>query len=792
MENVRSKRRPVKHQDDVDLAIEKLKHRWKYNPIRYGWWRWLVVFLVVFGLLSFFGPTFSSSGPSGVANQLITMALQLSIAMLTAIMFIYIQFFAISKPRVYWLKPYETGVSFKDYRGNPQVLEMAREVVLILKGSKDFKEMGGEVVRGLLLEGDPGVGKSYLAQCIATESGMPFGYCSAPSLQSPFLAGGMLSIRALYRKARKLSGQYGGCILFLDEIDAIGQSRNNGGGGMTMGMGGMMGGNSNLLINELLVQLDPPPVDDRWTTKLLRWLGLEFSRKRAERPPVMTIGATNLVSTLDAALLRPGRFDRHITVDVPDADGRQEVIEYYLDKVNHENIPVDRLVAETIGYTPVRIRHIINEAVIRAHFSGRDVITYPDLIEARDVHEVGIRQPIRSLSREEKRRLAYHETGHAVAQILLVPWERVVKLTIVRHGSALGFMQPKPLEEKHVLVKEEMEVDIQVSLASRASEELFLGSPTNGFYGDLNAATTLALRIIGDVGMNGHLSSRSVLGISGAQMQIEVEDYLQDQMKKVKQLLEANSDMVHALAAELAERDEMLGDEVMAIVNQFTPKLTNDAKNKQKKIGFIRENDTVSKKPTSWDDGLETEPVAAAQPLAATGTDDFRATPVQAQPQPPQAQPEAQTTPFRVINDNQPTGTFQMPANMAPTGQVATPTAPVNNPAPSTNPNGQFGTWDRLGNPVGGSQVIPPAASTANTAPFTPMWPQQPQEQPKPDQPRLDSPPTQAQPTTPQPEQSAQPQAPADKPAEPAKQPEPQQDTKQDDDDLWDLLPKGW
>ena len=613
MENVKSKRRPVPQQDDVDLAIENMKHRWKYNPIRQGWWKYLVLFLVIFGLLSFFAPAWNSSGPGGVMNEVVKIGIQLATSAMIAIFFIYIQFFAIARPRTYWLKPYETGITFKDYKGNPQVLEMAREVVMLLKGSKDFTNMGGDVIRGLMLEGDPGVGKSYLAQAIASEAGVPFGYCSSPSLQSPFLAGGMLSIRNLYKKARRLANQYGACILFLDEIDAIGQKRNGGNDqGMSMGMGGMMGGGGNLLINELLVQLDPPPVDERTTTKFLRWLGIDWRRKKAERPAVLTIAATNLISTLDAALLRPGRFDRKITVDKPDSEGRREVIEYYLDKVNHENIPVDRFIDETMGYSPVQIKYVINEAVVRAHFNGRDVITYHDLVEARDLLEVGLRQPIRGLTREDKRRLAYHETGHAVAQVLLVPWERLVKLTIVRHGGALGFMQPKQLEEKHVLLKEEIEVDIQVSLASRAAEELFLGSGSTGFSGDLSNASMRAYQLCAQVGLNGHLSSSTALGIPAASYQVEIENFLEDQMKRVKQLLSANSELVHALAAELQERDEMLGDEVMEIVNQFPVKLTQDAKQKRKRIGFHSEEPH-----TAGNSGVWVEAVT----LAPTGTD---------------------------------------------------------------------------------------------------------------------------------------------------------------------------
>jgi hypothetical protein len=556
----------------------------------------------------------------------------------------------------------------------------------------------------------------------------------------------------------------------------------------------MFGGGGNLLINELLVQLDPPPVDDRMTTKFVRWLGLDFKRKKADRPAVLTIAATNLVETLDDALLRPGRFDRKITVDKPDSDGRRDVIEYYLDKVNHENIPVERMVAETIGYTPVSIRYVINEAVVRAHFNGRDAITYRDILEARDLHEVGLRQPIRNMSREEKRRLAYHETGHAIAQALLVPWERIVKLTIVRHGGAYGFMQPKPLEERHIFLKEEMEVDIQVSLASRASEELFLGSGSNGFYGDLNAATARAVHLIGDVGLNGHISSRSVLGIAGASMQLEVESYLQDQMKKVRQLLEANSDMVHALAAELLERDELLGDEVMEIVNQFTPRLTNDARNKRKKIGFIREPAPQINGNGLWTE-VEPEPAAAAEPLAATGTDSYRAAQSQSQAHSGQSQ-EAQapymTVPFRVINDN-PVQSNQ-PGPTAPA--TSNNPAPAANPVSSTIPGGQPGTLDRLGNPLSGNQVIPPAGSSGPSgfnppAPAwsTPMWPadQTPPAQPNPA-------PTAPEGAAPQPPANAgaNPPAPADQTkSEPAKPGGSEQD-KQDDDDLWDLLPKGW
>ncbi|MEI7556017.1 AAA family ATPase [Candidatus Chlorohelix sp.] len=612
MENLRSKRRPVTRKDEVDEAIERMGRKVKFNPLRQHLGSWIALTLLVLLIWNFLFPIYSQSGFAGISQTIVQLAFQLAFAAIFALFQIYIMFFAIARPRTFWLKPGETGISFQDYKGNPQVLEMAREVVLLLKGAREFKEMGGEVIRGLLLEGDPGVGKSYLAQAIATEAGLPFGYCSAASLQSPFVAGGMLSIKALYKKANKLSDQYGACILFLDEIDAIGQKRaGQQQGGMGMGMGGMMGGMGSGLINELLVQMDPPPVHDSMSRKFLRWLGIDFKAKKAVRKNVLTIGATNLVETLDEALLRPGRFDRKIKVDLPDADGRREIIEYYLDKVNHENIPMSKVVSQTIGYTPVSIRYVINEAVVRAHFDGRDAITYKDILAARDLFEVGLRMPIRSMSYEEKRRIAYHEVGHAVAQVLLNPHEDLVKLTIIRHGGALGFMQPKPKEERYTLTKDEIEADIQVSLGSRAAEELFLNTAMTGFSGDLANATQRAILYCNLVGMNGHLSSSQVLGEQAVSVQ-EIEAFLQNQYRRVKTLLSSNADMCHALAEALIQREEMLGDEVLEIVNRFTAVLTNDARQLGFRLSKMGKHAGLEQYGGMYAEGKK----------AATGTDD--------------------------------------------------------------------------------------------------------------------------------------------------------------------------
>jgi len=264
-----------------------------------------------------------------------------------AVMFMIVQFVALfwflGRGRVYWVKPGETGVGFKDYKGNPEVLESARRIVTLLRGVKEFKQMGGEAVRGLLLVGPPGTGKSYLAQAISTEAGVPFGYASAPSFQNMFMGIGNLRVMMLYGKARKLARKYGACILFIDEIDAMGAARAN--QGASTGMGGMMFGGNTGMLNELLLQMDPPPQElSRWG-RFLRSLGLR--KKKADMPPVLTIGATNLAEVLDPALLRPGRFDRKIVVDLPSADGRKEILDYYLAKVN----------ARSAGHGQARLRH---------------------------------------------------------------------------------------------------------------------------------------------------------------------------------------------------------------------------------------------------------------------------------------------------------------------------------------------------------------------------------------------------------------------------------------------------
>jgi ATP-dependent Zn protease len=483
-------------------------------------------------------------------------------------------FWFLGRPRIYWVMPGETGVGFEDYKGNPEVLDAARRIVILLRGVKNFKEMGGQVSRGVLLVGPPGTGKSYLAQCIATESGVPFAHASAASFRAMFIGMDVLMIKNLYRKARRLAREYGGCILFLDEFDAIGMSRGSSNGGMGMGMGmgagGFFGGGTGGL-NELLMQMDPPPLDSSWWKKTMRALGLMRGRHQAQ--PVLTIGATNIPDSLDAALLRPGRFDRKIVVAPPSDRYRGEVIEYYLAKVRHEEISLEKLVSDMQGYTPVAIKYVINEAAVIAHFDGRDKINYRDIGEAREAHEHGIRYP-RTLSYMEKRRLAYHEAGHAIAAAKLYSRMRVAHATISKRlglGGAEAFVESKPLEEIVTQSADEIYADIQVSLASRAAEEIFLDAQLNGVGGDLHAATQLALYYVTAWGMDGQFFSASATLdpetiYTRTDVREKVEALLQRAYRDVYALVDRNRAATAAIAEALIQREDLDSDEIAELI----------------------------------------------------------------------------------------------------------------------------------------------------------------------------------------------------------------------------------
>jgi cell division protease FtsH len=533
---------------------------------KYRWIKWRKVILWV-AALAIIGIVLLTGGQQvwGVASTIANIALQLLLAMFAMIIQFVALFWFLARGRTYWILPGETGATWDDYRGNPEIVENAKRIVTLLKGVKEFKEMGGEAIRGLLLCGPPGTGKSYLAQVVANEAQVPFAYASAPSFQNMFFGVGNLKVMGLYKKARKLAKVYGACIIFIDEIDAIGMSRSAGSSGG--GLGGLMGMGGSGLLNELLLQMDPPNMDANGFAKLLRSLGLR--KKKAERLAVLTIGATNLPDVLDTALLRPGRFDRKLWVDAPDYDGRVDVFQYYLEKVTRDpDLTPERVALDTIGYSPAQIKHIVNESVVIAHQRGASVTNYEDFRDAMETYEWGLKQPLRSMSEDEKQNVAYHEAGHAVAQFLLKPHERLWKVTIIRRGDALGLAATKPTHERYNQSDGEMLADIQVCLAARAVEEEFLGKKLNGVTSDLMQATQLAGAYLGAVGMGEELFSWLAVGSQEEGLKAlrpKINELLNNEMNKVKKLVMNHSEFVHAIATELLKSGDLTGEEIESI-----------------------------------------------------------------------------------------------------------------------------------------------------------------------------------------------------------------------------------
>ncbi len=562
-----------KKQSELDRSIDLGMDQFgRFVKLR---WLWLIIAAVVgWYFIVYMVPQLTPPTP----GVIFLYAFQI----MFAVMYIMIQFVALfwflGRPRLYWVMPGETGIGFDDYKGNPEVLEAARRIVLLLQGSENFQSMGGAPVRGLLLSGPPGTGKSYLAQCMSTEAGVPFAYASAASFRAMFIGMDVLMIKRLYAKARRLAREYGACVVFMDEFDAIGMSRSRSGGG-TMAMGGGifggMGGTGGL--NELLMQMDPPNIETGWFRKILRTLGLTHSRVQAQ--PVLTVGATNIPDSLDPALLRPGRFDRKIHVAPPTDKYRPEVIEYYLNKVAHEsNITIEALSQRLVNYTPVAIKHVINEAVIIAHFDGREQVSYKDLIEAQDVHEFGLRQ-LSELTPIDRRRIAYHEAGHAVSSYYLMERYFPAYVTIHQRSDlegAAAFALPRPKESIKTMSKEDVLARIQVSLAARASEELFLDLNMTGVTSDLESATQLAAAYVGAFGMDGTLISYAAFAnpLSGSpgfnipDLTKRTEAILQSQFKAVKRLLQEHSEALIAVAEALIERDELVADEIKALIEE--------------------------------------------------------------------------------------------------------------------------------------------------------------------------------------------------------------------------------
>src|SRR5712692_6958262 len=541
--------------------------------------RLLILFIVVGGAIGLYGIRGIFQGILDMIGQ----APQLLVLLLFYSFMMIVQFGALmwfmSRPRTYTVTPDspQIGLSFDSYRGQPDLVEHAKSLVRILKGVQKFQTLGGEMPSGMLLAGSPGTGKTYLAGVVAAEAKLPFIYIDASSLSSMWMGMDAMIVISLWRKARGLArkyatpGQAGACILFLDELDSVGLSRGGIAGGQQQGMMGPMGmmGGRGLALNTMLNQMDSlgKHVEDRMKYKLLRWLGV-IHGPVPPKPVVFVIGATNRPDVLDPALIRPGRLDRRLNVYSPDGDGRKDILQYYLRMKAHDpEIPVDLMVQDSIGWTPIEIKTIINEALIVAHDDGRDTLNYRDWLQARDARMLGIKQPIQTMSPADRRAIAYHEAGHAVASRYLQQENRLQKASIIRMGDALGVVQRSSREERYTRHAREIETDIMVSIASRAVEEVILHTRMAGAGSDLQTATYLAMSYIGQLGMGPSLLA---MGASGAMTPpgpvLRLADRLLDELfEETKRLIREKEYAVHAIAGALMQKGELIGPELEEI-----------------------------------------------------------------------------------------------------------------------------------------------------------------------------------------------------------------------------------
>ena len=558
---------------------------------RYGRWlkraAWiLAIYLFAAWLFMGLSPSQSISDPELVISQLRPFMLQAMILVFFIILQFGAMFWFLSRGNDYVIYPNEYDTSFDDVRGQPAAVESTQEVLRVFEGFKDFKQMGGYPPHGILFEGPPGTGKTLMAKAIAGASGVPFLFATGSGFAAMFVGIGNLKVRRLFKKARVMSDKYGGSVIFIDEIDAVGSR-----GGVTtdrsgdpsthriimggMGMGGGMG-----VINELLVQMDGFTVP-RGLWRHVRRIAFR-AKPKVPFYNILVIGATNRAATLDAALVRPGRFDRKIHVGLPDAEGRQDILEYYLAKVRHEPIDYPKLSRMTVGYSPASLKNIVNEALLFALQDGRDALRWDDLWQAKLSEEIGLKQPVK-YSPREKAMVAVHEGAHAVASYALEREELQIQvITIQKRESALGLVSTQEIEEMFLRTQKQLLARIQVSLAGLVAEEIWYGQTTSGPSSDLVNATRNAAAYVGVYGMGRSLISAAASGpgpygevdpigvvLSDGDRRREVDAILNDCRDNVRNLLLKKRHVVEGVRDALLEREELVGDEIEVLMAEL-------------------------------------------------------------------------------------------------------------------------------------------------------------------------------------------------------------------------------
>ncbi len=495
---------------------------------------WVIPPLIFVGILQFFAGRFGGGGPQGALS------------------------FTKSKAKVY-VEGEATRTTFADVAGVEEAKTELVEIVDFLKTPERFTSIGARIPKGVLLIGPPGTGKTLLAKAVAGEANVPFFSISGSEFVELFVGAGAARVRDLFEEAKKKAP----CIVFIDELDAIGKSRAG---------NGIYGGNDEReqTLNQLLTEMDG------------------FA---ATSTTVIVLAATNRPETLDPALLRPGRFDRQVLVDRPDLSGREAILNIYAGKVKLGNdIDLHTLAARTPGFAGADLSNLVNEAALLAARARRETVSQADFAEAIERIVAGLEKKSRVLNEKEKKIVAYHEVGHALVAALMPGSGRVEKISIVPRGmAALGYTLQLPTEDRFLMSEAELRGQIATLLGGRSAEEIVFGSITTGAANDLQRATDLAERMVTTYGMSKILGplayekgqQNNFLG-DGAMMNPrrmvsddtakaideEVKDIVETAHQQALDILKTNRDLLENIAQQILEKEVIEGGELQNLLNQ--------------------------------------------------------------------------------------------------------------------------------------------------------------------------------------------------------------------------------
>ena len=459
-----------------------------------------------------------------------------------------------SKAKVY-VEGESTKTMFVDVAGVDEAKQELQEIVQFLKTPEKYTKIGAKIPKGVLLVGPPGTGKTLLAKAVAGEAGVPFFSISGSEFVELFVGVGSSRVRDLFEQAKKQSP----CIIFIDELDAIGKARSS---------GGMYGGNDEReqTLNQLLTEMDGFGVDG--TT-------------------VIVLAATNRPETLDQALLRPGRFDRQVLVDRPDKSGRLAILKIHAAKVTlDKSVDLETIATRTSGFAGADLANLVNEAALLAARVGRETVLLEDFAEAVERVVAGLEKKSRVLNENEKRIVAYHEVGHALVGALNSSSGKVEKISIVPRGmAALGYTLQLPTEDRFLLSKEEIEAQIATLLGGRSAEEIIFGSITTGASNDLQRATDLADKMVTSYGMSkvlgplayqkqqnqflgGMEMARNVSPATSEAIDNEIKAIVENAHEKALAILNANRDLLESISEKLLETEVIEGDFLTSLLSQ--------------------------------------------------------------------------------------------------------------------------------------------------------------------------------------------------------------------------------